>query len=57
LAELARLCCFDVEVKRLRIVSHDGEEEIVRLGHRAADLMGQPVADLPFIKVPARHQL
>src|SRR3546814_3962276 len=55
LPELRRLRRLDIEVQRLWIVRHSGEQQIVGFGHRAPDVVGDAVADLPFVEKFACH--
>jgi hypothetical protein len=51
----ARLGRLDVQMQRLRIVGHDRKQQVVGLGHGAADLVLDPLTDDPLVEELARH--
>ena len=57
LAEAARFSRFHIEMKRLRIMRHGREQQIVGFSDRTPNCVFDPLAHFPFIEQLARHRL
>jgi hypothetical protein len=54
LPKLAGFGCLRINMQLLRVMRHDRKQQIVRLGHRASNFVGDAIA-LPLVEIFACH--